>query len=278
MGAAGSVLDDEKIRGSRTTADKLSPIREQTPEFTVHLNRWPGCNIALPDSFIIRLASESLDFVSSENRLPLIQFPYQNIICWGQSSHSFQFKIFDLTKANPQERDNGVLIELRTTQGKLIADTTMSIVRNLMATMENKAITKEEFHGLLGSVFHPDGNLQETWMETVNQFTSGGRQFLAKQGMELLLRVGDQAQFDKVELACLIYERMVNKSSFQLIINTFEDPVERDNLIHRIKSMGKQAGSALVSNCTILPERPFIAIATTADSNFSQTGEAPKDR
>jgi hypothetical protein len=278
MGAGGSVFDDEKISSpgpTKSAADRLPTIQEKAPEFTVHLHRWPGCLITLPDSFVVRLSSESLDFVSLENRLPLVQFPYQNIICWGQSNRSFQFKIFDLTKENPQERDNGVLIELRTAQGKVIADTTMSIVRKLMATMDSKSITKEEFLGLMGSVFHPDGTLQENWMETINQFTSGGRQFLAKQGMELLLRVGDQAPFDKVELACLIYERMVNKSSFQLIINTFEDPVERDNLIHRVKGMSKQAGSGLVSNCTILPERP---LSTTADSSFSLTREAHKDR
>lgn len=259
MGAAGSVLDDEKQSaspGARGSPGKKPIVLEKSPEFTVHLHRWPNCPIPLPETFILRLSSESLDFVHTESGLPLVQFPFQNIICWGQSSRSFQFKIFDLTKTSSEERDNGVLIELRTTQGKLIADTTMATVRKLMETMDKSAISKEEYRSLLGNVFDFDGKLRDNWMETINQFTSGGRQFLAKQGMELIMRVGDQAPFEKVELACLIYERMANKSSFQLIINTFEDPVERDNLIHRVKNMTKQSGRPLVSNCSILPERP----------------------
>lgn len=267
MGAGGSVLDDEKFFQGPPSKGQGSPVRktnpqENAPEFVVHLSRWPGCTITLPESFILRLSSESLDFVSSETGLPLVQFPFQNIICWGQSTRSFQFKIFDLTKANPQERDNGVLIELRTTQGKVIADTTMAIVRKLMATMDSTAITKEEFQSLLGNIFDAENKLQDNWMETINQFTSSGRQFLAKQGMELLMRVGDQAPFEKVELACLIYERMANKNSFQLIINTFEDSVERDNLIHRVRSLSKQAPT-LVANCTILPERPIPSAPTS---------------
>jgi hypothetical protein len=122
-------------------------------------------------------------------------------------------------------------------------------------------------------------------MAIIDQFTSGGRLFLAKQGMELLLRIGPRAPFEKVELACLIYDRMVNKNSVQLLINTFKDQQERDNLIHRLKldqpqdnnnnnhqnalstsplrqlskgnSMGQSTGKiTVVNDCMILPEKP----------------------
>lgn len=68
--------------------------------------------------------------------------------------------------------------------------------------------------------------------------------------MDLLLKIGSIAPFDKFELACLLYERIINKDSFQLLVNTFEDPIERDNLIHRLK-LDKE----LVNTCIILPEK-----------------------
>jgi hypothetical protein len=136
---------------------------------------------------------------------------------------------------------------------------------------------------LLQSVFDVDNNsaLRDNWLSTIDQFTSSGRLFLAKQGMELMVRISPLAPFDKFDLACLIYERMINKNSFQLIINTFEDKQERENLIHRLKLnlvstnttnagggsplktsanattvTGSNAPTSVVADCAILPERP----------------------
>ena len=43
------------------------------------------------------------------------------------------------------------------------------------------------------------------------------------------------APFEKFDLACLLYDRILNKDSYQLIINVFPDATERENLIHRLK-------------------------------------------
>ncbi len=58
--------------------------------------------------------------------------------------------------------------------------------------------------------------------------------------------------FERFELACLIFERMINKNSVQLLVNTFEDPQERENLIHRLK-LNKDK-KVVVADCAILPE------------------------
>jgi hypothetical protein len=58
--------------------------------------------------------------------------------------------------------------------------------------------------------------------------------FLAKQGMELMQLVAPLAPFEKHDLAILLYNRILNKDSYQLIINVFPDKVDRDNLIHRL--------------------------------------------
>jgi len=70
-------------------------------------------------------------------------------------------------------------------------------------------------------------------------------------GMELLTKIGIISPFDKFDLACLLYEKIINYESFQLLVNTFDDPIERANLIHRLKLDKNE----FVNTCVILPEK-----------------------
>lgn len=218
------------------------------PTFQVGLGFWPGKKIELPERFKLRVSYESLDFVR-EDESPLIQFPYQNIICWGSSRQNFQFKVFDFESPD-DDKNNGILISLKTTQGRLIEDATMATVQKLIVDINHRAISKEEFSALQNTLFDENGNLIDGWISIIDQFTAGQRLFLAKQGMELLIRIGNLAPFEKFDLACLLYDRIINKDSFQLLVNTFPDEQERDNLIHRLK-----LDKNLVKNCVILPEK-----------------------
>ena len=262
MGAAGSVLDDNRndVIGTPTnskkgTSSELNSTRSQKtdgtyPAFTVALGFWPGRTIELPDLFKLKVSYESLDFIRIEDETPLIQFPFQNIICWGSSRQNFQFKVFDFQNLDAEKKESGILISLKTTQGRLIEDATMSTVQKLMLDINQRAISKEEFIALQWSIFNANSELREDWKSVIDQFTSGGRLFLAKQGMELLIKIGTLAPFEKFDLACLLYERIINKDSFQLLVNTFPDEQERENLIHRLK-LNKE----MVTNCVILPEK-----------------------
>jgi hypothetical protein len=123
-----------------------------------------------------------------------------------------------------------------------------------MVDINQRAISKQEFTALINALYDEGGEtLKENWLQIVDQFTTGGRLFLAKQGMELLMRIGSLAPFEKFDLACLLYERIINQNSFQLLVNTFEDPQERENLIHRLKLNKNRV--EVVSNCVILPEK-----------------------
>jgi hypothetical protein len=257
MGAAGSVLsveENSRAKSSPTKGSSNGNSGGDSPIFTVSLAFWPGRTITLPDSFKLRISYESLDFVTLAEETPIIQFPFQNIICWGSSYQNFQFKLFDLEKVEQEKRDSGILISLKTTQGKIIEDTTMSTVQKLMVDINQRAISKQEFTALINALYDEGGEvLKENWLQIVDQFTTGGRLFLAKQGMELLMRIGSLAPFEKFDLACLLYERIINQNSFQLLVNTFEDPQERENLIHRLKLNKNRV--EVVSNCVILPEK-----------------------
>ena len=266
MGATGSVLDEKDKKSSLINLDKKESIKmvdnnnERSKDnlkcFVVSLGFWPSNlpEISLPESFKLRISYESLDFIYIDNSHPIIQFPFQNIICWGSSAQNFQFKVFNYEKVEVgDKKENGILISLRTTQGRMIEEATMATVQKLMIDINSRAISKQEFNTLIQSIFQEDNEqLQEDWLSTIVQFTSTGRLFLARQGMDLLLRVGPLVPFEKFDLACLIYEKMIDKSSFQLIINTFDDEHERENLIHRLKL--NKSRKEVVSTCTILPE------------------------
>lgn len=262
MGAGASVTDsrNDPIGTPTNSATKKRPtvdmnkvqtsVPEPCPTFDVSLGFWPGNTIPLPENFRLRVSYESLDFIRLDNDTPIVQFPFQNIICWGSSRQNFQFKVFDFENADDEKKDNGILISLKTTQGRMIEDATMSTVQKLMVDINQRAISKAEFAVVQNTLFDAQNQLREDWRSVIEQFTSGGRLFLAKQGMELLLRVGSVAPFEKFDLACLLYERIINKDSFQLLVNTFPDEIERDNLIHRLK-----LSTEVVKDCAILPEK-----------------------
>eukprot|EP01039_Chlorochromonas_danica_P001109 gene1109-1209_t len=239
MGIAGSVLDDEPASPRGLLPFSANPNRAtaSSPQFVVSLGFWPDNRITLPASFYLRISYESLDFVEKEKNVPLVQFPFQNILCWGSSPQNFQFKVFDLEAANIDKRNGGVLITLKTSQGKMIEEATMSSVKQLMADIKLRAISDGEFAVLLTTILDGEGILKEEWLQILDQFTSSGRLFLAKQGIELLHHISKQASFEKFDLVCMIYDRMLNKNSIQLLVNTFEDPQERENLSLRLKTM-----------------------------------------
>ena len=91
-------------------------------------------------------------------------------------------------------------------------------------------------------------------MKTIIQFSTG-RVFLAKQCMDLISYIAPLAPFEKFDLACLLYTRVLSKDSFQLVVNSFEDEIERDNLLHRL-GLDKDKSSNIVTNCKILPSAP----------------------
>jgi hypothetical protein len=260
MGAGASINDSKsdllgppvpaKKRLTEDISKPQSPVSDGYPTFDVSLGFWPDKTVTLPDHFRLRVSYESLDFIRQEDDTPLIQFPFQNIICWGSSRQNFQFKVFDFENTIDKNVDNGILISLKTAQGRMIEDATMSTVQKLMVDINQRAISKAEFTALQSTLFDENNNLREDWRTVIEQFTTTGRLFLAKQGMELLIRVGHVAPFEKFDLACLLYERIINKDSFQLLVNTFPDEIERGNLIHRLK-----LSHEVVKNCVILPEK-----------------------
>jgi hypothetical protein len=242
--------------------DQQEAFRNSAPTFLVSLFLWKDKTVELPSVFKLKISFESLDFIGNDDT-PIIQFPFQTIICWGSSPQNFQFKVFNFEEnaVGNGKGDNSILISLKTSEGRIIEDVIMGTVQNLMKDMDGKvAINKEEFSTLVKCIFEEGGqDLKDNWLVLIDQFTCTGRYFLAKQGMELLTLVKPYAPFEKFDLACLLYNRIINKESYQLLVNCFEDEQERDNLIHRLRisssGVNLAATKELSSKCKILPEK-----------------------
>jgi len=232
------LLNNEEV------STQMVPISSTTSSFSFSL---------LPSNIILKISRESLDILSSDTSIPLLQFPYQNILCWGSSSSIFQFTVVI-------NNNNNLKVIMKTQYGKQIEDTTMSTVLTLMTLMDKEAITKEQFQSLLLLIYDKDNDiLIDTWMHSI-ETCSITRSFLAKQAMELMILISPHAPFEKFDLACLLYNRILNKDSFQLVINTFDNIIDRENLIHRLNLNKNKFKSndddikKLVSSSKLLPE------------------------
>jgi len=196
--------------------------------------------MSLPPAFSLRINYESLDFVDQHGK-PIMQFPFQNILSWGSSSSIFKFNLLDFDKGKKE-----FAIVLLTSQGREIEVKTMATVRRLMVDMESKTISNDEYLHLISNIFDPNHlELEEGWLATISQF-SIGRAFLAKQCMDLMLMIGPIAPFDKTDLACLLFTRILNKESFQLVVNTFDNREDKENLLH---FLGNKKGSKGTDSC-----------------------------
>jgi hypothetical protein len=120
-----------------------------------------------------------------------------------------------------------------------------------MADMERSVVSASDFI-LLKKLLVSKGILEENWLETIKQFTTG-RSLIAKQAIEIIQLIENDAPFEKFELACYLYEQMINKDSYQMVINCFDDEADRLNLIHRlgINKREKLATSSANNNFAI---------------------------
>ena len=76
--------------------------------------------------------------------------------------------------------------------------------------------------------------------------------------MDLIQLIGPLAPFEKMDLACLLHSRILTPESFQLIVNTFDDKAERQNLIHRLGLNRRQV--ELTADCAILPSQISVPL------------------
>jgi hypothetical protein len=123
-----------------TTDNKVATFKVNLAQCSVSTDQ----GLSIPEEFFIKLSYESLDLLNTATLAPIIQFPYQSIICWGSSPTIFQFNAFPTT-LNSNKLKETIRIVVNTPQGKEIDGMTMAKIRALMADMESTAVSKDEF-------------------------------------------------------------------------------------------------------------------------------------
>jgi hypothetical protein len=156
-----------------------------------------------------------------------------------------------------------------TREGKRLEDLILSTVKTLMKQMDNRGVSNEDFEQLV-EVLHkcldkvkrgpededteggddddeeeedpfsafgssdPGQQLCEhEFVEIIKQFCLT-RLLTARQAMAAMRLSDPLSLFGRMDTACALYGRMLDPSSFQLIVNTFMDPGDRENICHRL--------------------------------------------
>lgn len=129
------------------------------PTFRVRITENESA-VQLPMDIILRIAYESLDVLNVDTMIPVLQFPFQSIICWGSNPSFFQFTAFPTVAGAVDKRKDSIRITMKTVQGRLIDTTLMSRIRKLMVDMEFRAVSKEEFDMLKKMILTESGELK----------------------------------------------------------------------------------------------------------------------
>lgn len=189
---------------------------------------------ALPDTeIIVKIAKESLDLLTAD-QVPILLFPFQNIISWGSSHKTFSLLI---SNKDPDLERKDYKLVLTTSRGKEIEEVLLRVVFHLMDDMKKETtVTKEEFVSICEELFDENNCLKEDFLTILKKF-GVSRSFIAKQAIDIMNLVSPHAPFERVDCALFFYTNIINKDSFQLVLNTFEVEAERENLLLRIQGI-----------------------------------------
>lgn len=184
----------------------------------------------LPPQLILRVDGESLTILNAENNMPLRHFAYYTILSWGSSPETFQWKVFnrpDLPPGSERNR-NTKTFGIHTKKGLELEKVVLKYVKILMADMAKRGISDDTFKGILGQISMDQRAAAIRDVPSHNAFT-------IHQCVSLMRLVEKICPFEKLDVAILLYDRMLNRDSFQLVVNCFDTIQDRENLCYRLK-------------------------------------------
>lgn len=156
--------------------------------FSVKFDNWdsPLATLLMADLYL-KISKETLDFIDVGTSLPLLQFPYQDILRWAYNSYEkiFQFEVFDLKLYSAEKITQGVKVVLTTSDGAKIDSCIREGVARLMDDIAFNALTTDKFNNLSKALFDDNKLLRDDWKEIFRSEMSL-IYLTAKQGSNLL--------------------------------------------------------------------------------------------
>ena len=183
----------------------------------------------MPPEFLLRLEAEAVVFVDRETGERYHHYPYYTIMCWGHTSNTFQFRLYQPgTKVEP--------VAVKTKQGDEIERVILRVVKKLMRKMKQHGTTKEEFEQFMEVITKGEDCIAdpELAIHRVQTFMEG-HSITVNQARDIMEQVPFPSSFEKILVAEKVYESMMNKDAFQMIIHCFDDYHDRLNLCHKLK-------------------------------------------
>jgi len=219
--------------GPKPAARTTDKTATRTAEAVTYNVRPMSANISdLPADLLLRVDPEALQFVDAKSMAVLKSYPYHEIPCWGHTREAFQFRAF------LKEGGDVETIVVATPQGVQMESVIMATVQELMRNMKAKGVADVNFQQLL-KVLTDDGDKA---LDAVRQ-VAASHEFDIKQACRIVETVGELSPFDKIEAAVLMYGTLMNKDSFTLVLNQFEDAADRDNITHRLGVSVDESGA-----------------------------------
>lgn len=188
-----------------------------------------------PAHLALTLSHEALVLLDADSRALVAAFSFHRILCWGWSRAAFSWRAF-----TDDAEASVATFTVRTAEGEAIEARVMHAVQTLIVDMRTRAVPDAPFAGLVNTLHALAAEGEgERALSAVRQMALG-RAFDARQAVTLLQATGAITPFDKLEAAVVLYHALLARQSFLLLLNEFEDPQDRANILHRL---GKRVGA-----------------------------------
>jgi hypothetical protein len=189
--------------------------------------------------FLVRIDKEALHILEDNaSRAVWRSYPFYKIMCWGHTHESFQFRVFGPTAGEL------TMVVVGTREGTALEGDVMSSVKRLMADMDARGVSEEEFVTIRSLVTEDaDGALAAIRSAAV------ARAFDAKQASELVTLMGEYAPFEQLEAAVALYPSLLNPASFKVVLDVL-GAEDAENVRYRLGIKVDSEGNIIESRQT----------------------------
>jgi hypothetical protein len=148
-------------------------------------------------------------------------------------------------KSSRDENVDTYVVE--TSAGVTIEGIVMNAVKALMTGMETCGVEEREFAAVMATVesLADESGIEgsgETAIQLIKSIAAVHR-FDIRQAVSLLSAVCRLSPFDGLEAAIVLYGALINRDSFPMLLQTFEDETDRENICHRLGIKVDDTGS-----------------------------------
>lgn len=233
MGAAAGVQQHES---SEFEVDLVSAPMEMTP--------------TLPPSFILKLCAECVEILEKKSKHLLCNIIYTDIESWTKSPGHFTLNLPAAVLGTTTV--SKITVELSDAQCKTLQTTILQKINLLMDRMKEEGYTINDFAPVLATLLEENKILKSDWIDLLGT----EKKLTSFQALSVYKHLQSDYDFDRMDSICHLYSLLLNKSTFQILVNALDSAEERENVLHRLnllKSTGLTRDASNLSSRSPIP-------------------------